>query len=84
MKVIFFLKGATRLDWSVPDPSNFNFQLMVKMVRADGQFLAEGVYLQASEIAAILLDHTKPADEDIEDGPNVDISHQNKVRRLMS
>ena len=84
MKVIFYLKGATRIDWLVPDPSTFNFSLMVKMIRADGQFLAEGLYIQASEVAAILLDHSKPvAIRDVDDdGPNVRIRHKNKVEQL--
>ena len=82
MKVSFFLKGAVRIDWRVPDPSGFNFQLMVKMVRADGQFLAEGIYIQSSEIAAILLDHT--SDEDLDDLPNVGIHHKGKVDRILS
>lgn len=82
MRVVFFLKGAVRVDWRVPQPENFNFQIMVKMIRADGQFLAEGIYIQASEIAAILLNHE---DEDADDTlSNAGVQHQGKVRRLVS
>lgn len=83
MRVVFYLKGAVRVDWRVPQPENFNFQIMVKMIRADGQFLAEGVYIQASEIAAILLnvDDEDEADERV---PNVGVHHSGKVRRLVS
>ena len=83
MKVVFYLKGSVQLTWRVPVPEQFNFQLMVKMVRADGQFLAEGVYVQASEIAAILLEHENEEMID-DDAPNVGVIHQNKVRRLVS
>ena len=84
MRVVFFLKGAVRVDWRVPQPDNFNFQIMVKMIRADGQFLAEGLYIQASEIAAIL--HNIEDDEDEMDGrlPNVGVHHASKVKRLVS
>ena len=82
MKVIFYLKGAVRVDWRVPMPENFNFQIMVKMIRADGQFLAEGVYIQASEIAAILLNLDD--DEEGESVSNVGVHHASKVKRLVS
>ena len=82
MRVIFYLKGSVRVDWRVPMPENFNFQIMVKMIRADGQFLAEGVYIQASEIAAILLNLDD--DEEDERVPNVGVHHANKVKRLVS
>ena len=85
MKVVFFLKGAVRIDWRVPDPKGFNFQIMVKMIRADGQFLAEGLYIQSSEIAAIMLDRGSPEDDYDEDkDPNVGVHHKGKVERLMS
>jgi hypothetical protein len=82
MNVIFFLKGAVRVDWRVPQPDNFNFQIMVKMIRADGQFLAEGIYIQANEIAAILLSH---GEEDDEREHDVGVHHRGrKVERLVS
>ena len=83
MKVVFFLKGATRIDWRVPEPQNFNFQILCKMVRADGQFLAEGVYIAASEIAAIMLDRDGEDELDTKK-PNVGIHHEKKVQRLVS
>ena len=84
MKVIFYLKGAVRIDWRVPDPASFNFQIMVKMIRADGQFLAEGLYIQSSEIAAVLLDRSRPEEDYPDDEPNVGVHHKGKVERLMS
>jgi len=56
MKITFFLKGALQVTWEPVDPKLFNFFMMVKAIRSDGHFLADGVYVQASEIAAILLD----------------------------
>lgn len=83
MRVVFYLKGAVRVDWRVPQPENFSFQMMVKLIRADGQFLAEGIYVQASEIAAIILD-LEDVDED-SSRPNVGIHHpKGKVTRLVS
>ena len=85
MKVIFYLKGAARVDWVVPDANQFNFQIMVKMIRADGQFLAEGLYIQSSEIAAIFLDRDHKGDVDyVDPGPNVGIRHKGKVQKLTS
>ena len=83
MKVSFFLKGAARVDWRVTEPRQFNFQLMVKMIRADGQFLAEGLYIQSNEIAAIVLD--KSDDDEAEMGDaDVGIHHKGKVQKLTS
>ena len=53
------------------------------MVRADGQFLAEGVYIAASEIAAIMLDRDGEDELDTKK-PNVGIHHEKKVQRLVS
>jgi hypothetical protein len=84
MTVVFYLKGSVRIDWRVPQPENFNFQIMVKMIRADGQFLAEGIYIQASEIAAILLSYGDA--EDADDLANVGVRHRGgkKIERLVS
>jgi hypothetical protein len=81
MQVTFFLKGAARVDWRIPDPKNFNFQLMVKMIRADGQFLAEGVYIQASEIAAIIVNN-KDEEDDEDMFAGAEIRHRGKLERL--
>jgi hypothetical protein len=79
MIIIFYLKGAVRIEWRVPQPDIFNFQIMVKMIRADGQFLAEGVYIQANEIAAIMVRH------DREDEDALPLVHRRgKVERLIS
>ena len=56
MKVIFYLKGGLQLTWEPVDDKLFNFFMLVKAVRSDGHFLAERVYIQASEIAAKKLD----------------------------
>ena len=77
MRIEFYLKGSIRLVWNVPHPDNFNFQIMVKMIRADGQFLVDSVYIQASEIAAIR------AIEDDESSEAV-VHHSSKVSRLVS
>jgi hypothetical protein len=77
MTIIFHLRGAVRIEWRVPHPEDFNFFGMVKMIRADGQFLAEGVYIQASEIAAIRIQH-EGEDE------NAVVHHRGKVERLVS
>lgn len=79
MKVIFYLKGAVRIDWRVPQPEGFNFQILCKMIRADGQFLTEGVYVQATEIAAILLDREEAVEDEL---PAV--KHPGRVNRLVS
>jgi hypothetical protein len=81
MQVTFFLKGAARIDWRIPDPKNFNFQLMVKMIRADGQFLADGVYIQAGEITAIVL-NKKDEEEDEDMFTGAEIRHRGKLERL--
>lgn len=79
MTVVFYLKGAVRIDWRVPDPSAFNFQGMVKLIRADGQFLADGLYVQASEIAAIVYMH-----DESERDEDVAVHHRGRVERLAS
>jgi hypothetical protein len=80
MRVIFYLKGSAHIEWRVPEPSdNFNFQYMVKVIRADGQFLTDGIYIHASEIAAIELDN-----EDGEDERNVGVFFKGKTQRLIS
>lgn len=63
MRVTFYLKGALQVSWRPADANLFNFFLLVKAIRSDGHFLGEGIYVQASEIAAILLDTEKPEDE---------------------
>ena len=82
MKVVFYLKGAARIDWPVLEPEKFNFQVMVKVIRADGQFLADGLYIQASEIAAIRFLEDDEHDE--EEMPKIAVHHPGKVRRLVS
>ena len=80
MQVTFFLKGAARIDWQVPDPKTFNFQIMVKMIRADGQFLADGVYIQASEISAIFINNKE--DEEDRDMFAAAMRPRGKLERL--
>jgi len=63
MQVTFFLKGALQVNWRPVDDKQFNFFLLVTKIRSDGHFLVDGIYLQASEIAAILCDTENPADE---------------------
>jgi hypothetical protein len=77
MIIIFYLKGAVRIEWRVPRLADFNFFGMVKMIRADGQFLAEGVYIQASEIAAIMVRHEDEDEQAV-------VHHRGKVERLVS
>ena len=66
MKVIFYLKGGLQLIWEPVDDKLFNFFMLVKAVRSDGHFLAERVYIQTSEIAAIRLDTGREEPESVE------------------
>ena len=66
MRVIFYLKGGLQVKWTPADAKLFNFFMLVKAVRADGHFLAEGVYIQASEIAAIRVDTGREEPESVE------------------
>lgn len=79
MKIHFYLKGGFQVEWVVPHPDQFNFQLLAKMIRADGCFLAEGVYINANEVAAIWVERRVPAELDDEGddpkAPNVQVNY---------
>lgn len=77
MIVVFYLKGGVQIEWAVPDPTLFQFHAMVKLIRSDGQFLADSVYIQANEIAAIAVfadDKEEPAT----------IRHRGRVDRVLA
>ena len=63
MQVTFYLKGQLQVRWQPADEKAFSFFLLVTKIRSDGHFLADGIYLQASEITAILLDTGRAGDE---------------------
>ena len=63
MQVTFYLKGQLQVRWQPADEKAFSFFLLVTKIRSDGHFLADGIYLQASEISAILLDTERAGDE---------------------
>lgn len=53
MKIKFFLHGPALVEWTVPDPTTFNFMFMCKAIRSDGYFIANDIYIPHSEIQAI-------------------------------
>lgn len=71
MKITFFLRGPSRVDWEVPQPDNFNFYLMVKAIRSDGHFVTENLYINGADITAIAVE-------------GQEITTERKVTRLAS
>jgi hypothetical protein len=53
MTITFHLRGSVRIDWEVPHPEQFNFQMMAKLLRADGHLLADNIYINAADLIAI-------------------------------
>ena len=57
--MVFTLKGGAKLTWQVPDADKFNFPLCIKMMRADGHFIADQLYILASEVVAARLEPSR-------------------------
>ena len=70
MTITFFLRGPARVDWEVPKPEHFSFEMMVKQIRADGHFVASNLYVNAADLMAI--------------GVNQELQSSRKVERLAS
>lgn len=56
MKVRFFLRHGAMVEWPVPDPDNFSFQVLCLNIRAQGYFVAPDLFIPEDEIGCIGLE----------------------------
>jgi hypothetical protein len=57
MHITFYMKGGAKFSWLIPEALEGKFSLpaCIKAMRADGHFIAEELYVLASEVIAIRL-----------------------------